>query len=766
MNIQGRQTVALFISLVLASPLAGAASAQEGSAAESPAARSVEAPAAAIGSRDAEGHLVIRAIRLAEKIVIDGNLNEDIYKRVQPVSGFVQAEPVYDAPATEQTELWVFFDDQAIYVGLRCSDSGMDHWSSIDMRRDGQGMARSESVSVAFDTFHDKRNGYTFGTNPNGGISDSAITNERDSNRDWNTIWESRTGRFDGGWTVELRIPFASLRYNSGEQIWGINVRRNVQWKNEMSYLTQVPLGGQFSSLGGLFKFSSAATLVGIEAPPASRLFEIKPYGISSVKTDKTADVAMLNKLSGNAGLDAKVGLTKGLTADLTYNTDFAQVEDDEQQVNLTRFSLFFPEKREFFLEGQGIFSFGGFAQRRIGNPGEVPLPFFSRRIGIDDSGHAVPILGGGRVTGRAGKYSIGVVNIQTKHDRLLQQASTNFSVLRVRRDIFRRSNVGMIFVNRSAYGQKLRSNQTWGVDGVFSFFQNLNLNTYVAGTRTPELHGNATSYRAQLDFNPDRYGVTLERMLIGAHFNPEVGYVRRPNAERSLADLRFSPRPKASKLVRKYDYSVSYDQWLRATDRLLETQQSDATFGIEFQSSDRMNIQFVDEFERLSDPFKVFGDVKIPVGEYRFQYLHSDYQFGNQHFVAGTLGYDQGGFYGGSKKSVTFGFGRVEPMSNLFIEPGWSVNWVDIPAAKFVAKVISGRVSYVFTPRTFIAALMQYNSNNHTVSVNARFRWEYRPGSDFFVVYSDGRNTETTGRFPALETRAFTVKLTRFFRM
>ncbi len=730
-------------------------------------ANATNAANATMGSRDTDGRLTVHAMRLPEKIVVDGNLDEDVYTRVKPATGFVQAEPVYDAPATEETEVWVFFDDRSIYIGLKCFDSGTDRWSSLDMRRDSQGMARSESVSIAFDTFHDKRNGFTFGANPLGGISDSAITNERDSNRDWNTIWDSRTGRFDGGWTVEFAIPFQSLRYASGEQIWGINVRRNVQWKNEISYLTQIPLGGQFSAIGGLFKFSSAATLVGLAAPPVSRLFEVKPYGISSVKTDKTAERPILNKGSASVGLDAKLGVTNGLTADFTLNTDFAQVEDDEQQVNLTRFSLFFPEKREFFLEGQGIFSFGGFAQRRMGNPGEVPLPFFSRRIGIDDDGHAVSILGGGRLTGRAGKYSVGMVNIQTKEDTALQQASTNFSVFRLRRDILRRSNIGAIFVNRSAYGNKLRSNQTWGVDGVFSFFQNVNLNTYIAGTRTPELRrGDAGSYRAQLEYNPDRYGVTLERMVVGEHFNPETGYVRRPNIERSLADLRFSPRPKASKIVRKYDYSVSYDQYARATDRLLETQLSDATFGIEFQSSDRLNVQFVDELERLTDVFKVFGNVEIPVGEYRFRYFHADYMLGNQHFLSGNVGYDQGGFYGGTKKTISLGFARAEPVANLFVEPGLSLNWVDIPQGTFVAKVVSSRVSYTFTPRTFIGALIQYNSNNQTMSVNARLRWEYRPGSDLFVVYSDGRNTEAPGRFPSLETRAFTVKITRFFRM
>jgi hypothetical protein len=641
----------------------------------------------------------------------------------------------------------------------------MAQWSSIDMRRDVPGTAQGETVSVAFDTFHDRRNGFSFGVNPDGGISDATITNERDYNRDWNTIWETRTGRFEGGWTVEMAIPFKSLRYSPGQQTWGINVRRAVKWKNETSYLNPVPQSGQFSALFGLFRFSSAATLTGLNVPPESRLFEIKPYAISSVESDLAADVPLSNDLTGNLGLDSKIGLTRGLTADLTYNTDFAQVEEDEQQVNLTRFSLFFPEKREFFLEGQGIFAFGGVTQRRSGNPGEIPMPFFSRRIGIDDYGNAVPILGGGRVTGRAGKYTIGLVNIQTREERSLGEPSTNFSVMRVRRDILRRSTVGVMVINRAEHGADPRSNQTYGVDGVFSFFQNLNLNTYMAQTKTPGLQGDDRSYRAQLEYNADRYGLTLEHMLIGDAFNPEVGYLRRENVRRNMAEVRFSPRPRSSAVVRKYDYSASIDQYDRATDQLLETRTVEGVFGIEFQTSDRFQLTFTDNTEGLTEPYEVADGVMVPVGRYGFRNLSTRYDLGAQHTLSGDFTYDFGGFFGGTKHSLTFARSRIEPMSNLFVEPGLSLNWVNIPQGTFTAKVFNGRVSYTFTPRSFVSVLMQYNSDEHLLSMNARFRWEYRPGSDLFVVYNDGRNTEFRG-YPRMEMRTFTVKITRFFRL
>ena len=718
-----------------------------------------------MASRDADGNLIIRAQRVPERLVIDGKLDENVYDQHLPASGFRQVEPRYNDAATEDTQLWVFYDDRAIYFALRCFDSQPDRWSTLDLRRDSPGFARGESVSVALDTFNDKRNGYTFGINPHGGISDSAITNERDSNRDWNTIWDMRTAVFDGGWTVEMAIPFKSLRYAQGEQIWGINVRRTVRWKNEVSYLNPVPLGGQSSAQFGLFRFSSAATLVGVAAPPESRLVEVKPYGISSVKTDLEADDPFTNDPSATVGVDAKVGVTRGLVADFTYNTDFAQVEDDEQQVNLTRFSLFFPEKREFFLEGQGIFAFGGVTQRRTANPGEIPIPFFSRRIGIDDDGHAVPIWGGGRMTGRAGQYSLGIVNIQTRKDAQSGQPATNFSVVRVRRDVLRRSTIGVMAINRSAYGRRLSASQTYGVDGVFSFFENVNLNTYAARTRTPGMDGDDASYRVQFEYNADRYGLVLEDMAIGRDFNPEVGYVRRSDVHRNAVEARFSPRPSGGGLVRKYNYSVGLDRYARLSEDLLETRVINGTFGIEFENSDELDVQFLDNVESPTESFEVFGDVEIPVGTYRFRALNASYRLGTQRAVSGELMYEFGGFYGGTKHTVALTRGRVEPISNLLVEPGISLNWVDIPQGQFVAKVVSGRFVYMFTPRTFVSALVQYNSNSNSMTVNARLRWEYRPGSDLFIVYSDGRNTLDRG-FPGLENRALTVKVTRFFRM
>ena len=719
-----------------------------------------------MGSRDADGRGVIRAARLRERIIIDGRLDESVYSQFLPAAGFVQVEPTYGALASEETEVWVFFDDRAVYVSVRCFDSGIDRWGSLDLRRDSPGFGQTESISVGLDPFLDRRNGFIFGVNAAGGFSDSAITNERDSNRDWNTIWNARVGRFDGGWTVEMEIPFKSLRYAPGEQVWGINVRRSVRWKNEMSYLNQVPHMGSNSPQQGLFRFSAAATLTGLATPPESRLLEIKPYGISSLKTDLEADDPFSNRASAGIGFDTKVGVTRGLVADFTYNTDFAQVEDDEQQVNLTRFSLFFPEKREFFLEGQGIFAFGGFARRRTGNPGDIPLPFFSRRIGIDnDTKRAVPIIGGGRLTGRAGAYQIGVVNIQTRDDRLSGQPSTNFAVVRVRRDVLRRSTIGVLAVNRSAYGARRTGNQTFGVDGVFSFFEHLNINSFIAGTHTAGLRDNASSYRVQLEYNADRYGLVLENMMIGKDFNPEAGYVRRTDVLRNMAQVRFSPRPRSSRIVRRYEYSASIDHFTRLSDGQLDTSVVEGTFGAEFQNSDVLTVQLLNNADRLTKPYEVFGDIEIPAGRYDARNLVAKYELGSQRPLSGEVTFESGGFYGGSRHSIGISQGLTEPLPNFMVEPGISLNWVDIPQGRFLAKVMTGRFIYMFDPRTLVSALVQYNSEDGIMAVNARLRWEYRPGSDLFVVYSDGRSTLERGA-PQLRNRSLTIKLTRFFRM
>ncbi len=505
-------------------------------------------------SRGANGRMVIRATRLTQPLRIDGRLDEEFYSVTRAVSDFIQTLPAEGQPATERTEAWIAFDDNFIYISGKCYDSAPpEEWTANEMRRDTGQLRQNDMFGVFLDTYHDRRNGFNFYTNPLGGFADQWITNEGNPNADWNPVWQVRTGRFDGGWTAEMAIPFKSIRYKSGKnQEWGIQLRRSIRRKNEWTHLTFLPAatGGSTS----IFRVSRAATLIGLDLPEASRNIDLKPYGISRLTTDKLTAVS--NELEPNVGVDMKVGITANLTADLTYNTDFSQVEVDEQQLNLTRFSIQFPEKRDFFLEGRGIFDFGrggptvGLAAAGGASTALTPTLFYSRAIGLNN-GRVIPIIGGARVTGKVGRYNVGFVNMQTNEDDISRSPQTNFTVMRVSRDILRRSSIGMMLTNRSQSALVTgAANMAFGADAAFSLFQNLNVAGYFAQSNTDTRLTDNTSYQGRMDYIGDRYGLRVEQLHVGNNFNPEVGFTRRRNFDRTFAQARFSPRPRRPSAV------------------------------------------------------------------------------------------------------------------------------------------------------------------------------------------------------------------------
>ncbi len=713
-------------------------------------------------SRDSDGRVTLRALRLVEPLLVDGRLEDPVYRRVPAVGNFIQQEPLEGQPATEQTDVWILFDDKNLYVAARCWDSQPRRIVSNELRRGHVGISRGDNFTVVLDTFYDRRNGFFFQTNPLGGVYDSLVTDERNENIDWDTVWDTQSARFDDGWSVEMAIPFKSLRYKQGgNQVWGINIRRIVQWKNEMSYLNPVP-----ASYGrvGIMKFSSAATLVGLEPPARSMNLELKPYGISRVMTDTAASPAVSNDVTGDAGFDLKYGLTRSLIADFTYNTDFAHVEVDEAQVNLTRFSLFFPEKRQFFLEGRDIFRFGDAGPRFSGLSavGNAPIIFFSRRIGLSE-GQAIPILGGGRLTGRAGPYTIGALNIQTDGDRAVGVDATNFSVFRLKRNIFRRSTIGVIGTNRSPALDGDDSNHVFGVDAVFGFLSNLFINTYYARSSTPASVGDEESYRARIENNGDRYGFQIEHLRVGRNFNPEIGFVRRRDFRRNFGKLQFTPRPASGGSVRKYRYEASFDTFTSDSTGVLETRKTNLRFGIDFQNSDRWNVDYTRSLEFLAEPFEISDGVIIPVGGYSFQDVRTTYTLGLQRRLSGRLSFRTGSFFSGDRTEASSD-GRLRMTTNLAVEPGISVNLIDLSGGTLTTVLARSRIIYTMSPRMFVEALTQYNSATHSLSSNIRFRWEYQPGSDLFVVYNEGRTTATSS-LPLLENRVLAIKFTRLFR-
>jgi hypothetical protein len=590
---------------------------------------------------------------------------------------------------------------------------------------------------------------------------------------DWNPIWVIRSALFDGGWSIEMAIPFKSLRYRPGrEQVWGIQMRRTVLRKNEWNFIRALPISVGGRGATGSFRVSMYATLVGIEAPPPSRNLEVKPYGIAGSRTDLTRDPQISNEGYAAVGLDVKYGLTENLTADLTVNTDFAQVEVDEQQVNLTRFSLFFPEKREFFLESRGIFDFGvggiggggggGGGGGRGG--GSAPRLFYSRNIGLEN-GETVPILAGGRVTGKVGSFDVGLISLQTDEAPSVGAGSTNFSVVRLKRDIFGRSSVGALFENRSRSVTGQGSNQAWGVDGSFGLTDELSVLGYFSKTKTDGLTGLDESYRGQVSYNADEWGGSLEHLVVGNDYNPEIGFVRRRDFRQTAASGRFSPRTRSISWMRQLTFQSNLNYLENERAGYLESRRWGGQFSAQFENSDQFSVGYTDNYERLVQDARISGAI-IPAGRYSFADVRMSYRMGPQRRFSGNLSVRRGEYYGGTLTSAGLGGGRLEVTPQISIEPSISFNWIDLPQGQFNQHVAVTRVTYTLSPRAYVSGLVQYNSGSQAVSSNFRFRWEWAPGSELFIVYTEDRNTDVLDRWSELSNRGLVIKINRVFRI
>ena len=725
-------------------------------------------------TRDERGQATVRAIRLSAPLDVDGSLDEAVYTENPPFGDLIQTVPATGQPASERTDVWLMFDDKNIYVGARVHDSAPpEDWIANEYRRDSAPLRQNDHVGVGFDTFYDRRSGFMFYASPLGAFSDYSIIDEGQPNSDWNPVWNVRTGRFAGGWTMEMIIPFKSLRFDGGaNQTWGFQVRRSIRRRNEWDYLTALPasMGGPL----GLNRVSLYGSLTGIDSPPAGRTFEIKRYALGRNSTDQVRVPPVSNDSDGEVGLDVKYGITANLVADFTYNTDFAQVEVDEQQVNLTRFNLFFPEKRDFFLEGRGIFDFArGGASGALGGggglgsgfnaPSATPFLFYSRRIGLN-RGREVPIEVGGRVTGKVGKFALGMLNIQADDEPATLTPSTNFTVVRVKRDILKKSTIGAMYTGRSESNVSPGSNQAYGVDAAFGFYENLTVGGYWARTHTEGLEGDDDSFQGRYDYFADRYGARFEYLDVGDDFSPEVGFVQRDNFRRGFGSLRFSPRPKNLKGVRKLTWQADYE-YLENGQGAPETRVGVGKFNIELENSDMVNVEATRDYELLLQPFQVAPGVIIQPGSYSFDDLLVSYTLGAQRRVAGTIATQIGEFWDGTIRSLSYTAARVSVVKRFSFEP--TVQWtkVDLPQGGFTTTLLRTRADYAFSPRMFASALVQYNSTDKTFSTNIRYRWEYKLGSEFFVVYTDERDTTFEG-YPGLKNRAFVIKATRFFRL
>ena len=474
------------------------------------------------------GDRVASATRIETAPTIDGRLDDLVWQAATPITGFVQAEPFEGHPATERTEVRIVYNEETLFVGVALYDSEPDRIVVTDSRRDSD-LTNTDSFQMILDTYHDQQNGFVFGTNPAGLEYDAQVANEGGGggggnfpfrrrfggggggfNLSWDATWQVRT-RIDGaGWFAEFAIPLRSLRYRPEKpQVWGLNFKRVIRRKRELVYWSPV------SRIYRLSRLSSAGDLVGLQLE-TPRNFKVTPSMTSSVLRD--FENGRKAAFDGDVGIDAKFGVTPSLNLDVTYNTDFAQVEVDEQQINLTRFNLFFPEKRGFFLENAGIFAFGG----------QGTNLFFSRRIGIDSTGVRVPIMGGTRLSGKARGFNVGLLGMQTDDVPGVTSAN-NFAVARVSRELPNRSSLGGMFVGRWARGAGGNDwNRAWGLDGKLGIGESWTLDGFMARTETPGLGGRDHAFNAQVSFRRRRGNFSLGYTEVGDGFNPEVGFLNR----------------------------------------------------------------------------------------------------------------------------------------------------------------------------------------------------------------------------------------------
>jgi len=688
-------------------------------------------------------------------IVVDGEFTEPEWELAEVAGDFIQNEPLTGQPASEPTEVRVLYDKDNLYIGAICYDSAGEKGFVVRGLKRDFSPRDSDIFQVAFDTFNDKRNSIVFGTNPKGAKRDMQTSGDGASfNSEWDAVWKVRTQITDQGWQAEFSIPFKSLRFGaSEEQNWGINFERRVRRKSETTQWSAIPRPFR------VYRVSMAGSLGGVRNVRPGRNLYIKPYVSTPLIRKENDDWDFKPK----AGVDAKYGLTSGLTLDLTLNTDFSQVEADDAQINFTRFSLFFPEKREFFLENQQIFEFGnvgtrGGTRRRGGliRPGADLIPFFSRRIGIaelDDNNVLIPILGGARVTGRAGRYTLGIISMQTAEFHTIP--STNFTIGRLRRDVLQNSDVGVIFVNKAESGDYY--NRTYGADANFRFFNALELSSYFLKTDTPGLVDQDSAGFFRATWRDRLLDLEAYHITIDDNFNAEVGFAPRVGIKKSRGQIAFTPRPEGRiPWVREFRPSLGVD-YITNQENLLEGREVTGRFSVEFNDSGRFSVGQRSTFERLFEEDEVLDEI-LPPGDYQFDEFSVSYSSDRSKMFSGFVEWRDGSFYSGDRTTRGLGIAFF-PSSRFLAEIAWDHSDLEFPTDAYSTDLLSSRFDYSFNTRMFLSALIQYSSRDGFIASNIRFRWIHRPLSDFYIVYNESR----APRGDVID-RALIAKLTYLF--
>jgi len=664
----------------------------------------------------------------AEPVKLDGRLDEAAWAGAVPIGPLTQTEPEEGAAPGEATEVRVLLDGHALYFGIRCFDRDPGGIAATKMGRDGE-LEGDDHVMVVLDTFGDRRNGFFFAVNPRGARAEGQISNNSESlNFDWDGIWDASARVDGGGWTAELAVPFKTLRFEAEVAAWGLNVQRYVARRQETDRWTAARRDVWISNL------SEAGRLEGLREARQGRGLDVRPY-LSGGEEDGGGEAKV--------GGDVFKNLTPNLTASLTVNTDFAETEADDRQVNLTRFPLFYPEKRSFFLEGAGIYEVAS-----LGSSNSDLLPFYSRRIGLH-RGEEVPILAGLKLSGRVDRWNVGLLDVETQRVDELGLDGQNLLAARVSRNLFRQSFVGALVTHGDPSGAG--SNTLAGVDArlatsTFRGGENLSLDLYAFVTDDEASGRKGYAWGGKLDYPNDLWDAALTFKEIDRDFRPALGFVSRTGIRKTNAKVDFMPRP--GRLGIRQLFLEASVQYVTDTDgTTLDWMVRATPLGLQTESGEELRLEWAPQFERLDEPFEIQPGIVIPPGHYHYTAWIAEVETAERRRWVAEIETRWGSFYDGDLTRVETRL-ALKPSAHVLLglEGEWSRG--ELPAGRFTTKVLAGRLELNFSPDLGWSNLVQYDSDSRELGFQSRLRWRIRPGSDLFVVFNRGWVHEEDGDF------------------
>jgi hypothetical protein len=677
------------------------------------------------------------ATRTSDAIRIDGNLDEPAWRAAAPIGPLTQRDPLQGQAATEQTEVRILFDADHLYFGILCRDQTPSAIVSTQLTRDAD-LTVDDRITVVLDPFFDHRNGFFFQVNPNGARADGQVSNNaQELTYEWDGIWNAAARRTTEGWSAEIEIPFKTLRFAPDQHVWGLNVERHIKRRNENDRWASARLEVWLTNL------AEAGRLEGLSDIRQGHGLDLRPYVSGG---DKNSD----GQLTG--GLDVFKSLTPSLNASLTVNTDFAETEVDARQVNLTRFPLFFPEKRAFFLEGAGVFDVAGLA----GN--EDVLPFFSRRIGLVGDTD-VPIALGTKVVGRQGDYNIGLLDVQTRDTDENPRAGQNLFAARVSRNLFRQSSVGAIVTHGNPDGTG--SNTLIGTDAHFatSTFhgdRNVSLDLFVERT-DDAVRGQDYAGGFLLAYPNDRWDLSLDWKQIGDAFTPALGFVPRAGIRKTSGRVAFQPRP-GRWGIRQFFFEFEPTYITNLGNRVENWRVFTAPFNVRTESGEHLEWNVIPEFEHLDAPFEISPGVILPPGSYRWHRYRVEANTATKRRWVVDAAWWYGGFYNGTRRQLEVGI-TLKPTTHVAVALHAERNDIRLSQGRFYTQILTGRGDYNFSPNVSWQNLVQYDNESRLLGVQSRFRWILKPGNDVFLVLNRGWLHDLLGHYVPAFDRA-TVKI------